>query len=219
MLKNTRIKSFDKKKEIEKVLNSLSDSDFNDLVSIGNEITDYNQFEDDNSVLSNAIDIDDDMGVAVEFQEDEDDEEGVSDLDMVHEDDDEDDDDDDVDNGVAEPATLEVGGGIDDDDNDDMKEANNGSMSLIDAYWLQRKISQAYNDQEQVLDPQQCQRLAEKVIGILANIGDDDREVENKLLKELQFDKFSLIKFLLLNRQSIAWCTLLARAQNQKEKN
>jgi pre-mRNA-splicing helicase BRR2 len=89
----------------------------------------------------------------------------------------------------------------------------NLNVQDIDAYWLQRKISLAY---EQQIDPQQCQKLAEEVLKILAE--GDDREVETKLLVHLQFDKFSLIKFLLRNRLKIVWCTRLARAKDQEER-
>ncbi|KAL0446210.1 UNVERIFIED_CONTAM: DExH-box ATP-dependent RNA helicase DExH12 [Sesamum latifolium] len=83
----------------------------------------------------------------------------------------------------------------------------------IDAYWLQRKISQAY---DQNIDPQQSQKLAEEVLKILAE--GDDREVETKLLVHLQFDKFSLIKYLLQNRLKVVWCTRLARAEDQEKR-
>ena len=78
---------------------------------------------------------------------------------------------------------------------------------------FQRKISEAYEKQ---IDPQQCQKLAEEVLKILAE--GDDREVETKLLVHLQFDKFSLIKFLCRNRLKIVWCTRLARAEDQDER-
>ncbi|KAH0969522.1 hypothetical protein GBA52_028607, partial [Prunus armeniaca] len=68
----------------------------------------------------------------------------------------------------------------------------------IDAYWLQKRISEAY---EKKIDPQQCQKLFEEVLKILAE--GDDRGVETRLLMHLQFDKFSLIKILLRNRLKI----------------
>ncbi|KAJ6386840.1 hypothetical protein OIU78_016716 [Salix suchowensis] len=95
-------------------------------------------------------------------------------------------------------------------------EANEGTnlnVQDIDAYWLQREISQAY---EQKIDPQQCQKLAEEVLLLLAE--GDDREVETKLLLYIQFDKFSFIKFLLRNRLKIVWCTRLVRSKDQEER-
>uniref|UniRef100_A0A2N9I7Z7 Uncharacterized protein n=1 Tax=Fagus sylvatica TaxID=28930 RepID=A0A2N9I7Z7_FAGSY len=198
ILKNETLKNFDKKKEIEKLLNSVPNSVFDQLVSIGKLITDFGNGWDD------ALD-DDVVGVAVEFEENEDEEEDESDLDMVQEDEDED--------------VVEVNGSgamhIDDDD-DHMQEANE-SMSLnalsIGAYWLQGKISEAFEKQ---IDPQQCQKLAEDVLNILAE--GDDREVESNLLVLFQFEKFSLVKFLLRNRMKIVWCTRLARAEDEEQK-
>ncbi|GAB4837622.1 DExH-box ATP-dependent RNA helicase DExH12 [Ancistrocladus abbreviatus] len=212
VLKNDAIKNPDKKKEIEKLLNPIPSHVFDQLVSIGRLITDYQDGGDAAATTAaNGSDaLDDDVGVAVEFEENED-EEDESDLDMVQEDDEEEDEDD-----VAEPngtGAMQMGGGIDDDDMQDANEGMNLNVQDIDAYWLQRKISQAYNQQ---IDPQQCQRLAEEVLKILAE--GDDREVESKLIKHLQFDKFSLIKFLLRNRLKIVWCTRLARAEDQEER-
>ncbi|XP_030527383.2 DExH-box ATP-dependent RNA helicase DExH12-like [Rhodamnia argentea] len=210
VLKNDTFKNPDKKKEIEKLLNPIPNPVFDQLVSIGRLITDYQDTSDAaGSAVANGDEaLDDDVGVAVEFEENEDDDE-ESDLDMVQEDEEEDED-------VAEPnssSAMQMGAGIDDDD---MQEASEG-MSLnvqdIDAYWLQRKISQAY---EQQIDPQQCQKLAEEVLKILAE--GDAREVETKLLLHLQFDKFRLIKFLLRNRLKIVWCTRLARAEDQDDR-
>ncbi|XP_008218414.1 PREDICTED: DExH-box ATP-dependent RNA helicase DExH12-like [Prunus mume] len=212
VLKNETFRNPDKKKEIEKMLNPIPNSVFDQLVSIGRLITDFQDGGDaGGSAVANGDEaLDDDVGVAVEFEENEDDED-ESDLDMVQEDEEEDDDD------VAEPnhsGAMQMGGGIDDDE---MQEANEG-MSLnvqdINAYWLQRNISDAYEKQ---MDPQQCQKLAEEVLKILAE--GDDREVETKLLVNLQFEKFSLIKFLLRNRLKIVWCTRLARAEDQDERN
>lgn len=210
VLKNETVKNPDKKKEIERLLNPIPNHIFDQLVSIGRLITDFQDGGDAaGPTAANGDDaLDDDVGVAVEFEENEDEEE-ESDLDMVQEDEEEDDD-------VMEQngsGAMQMGGGIDDDD---MQEANEGmtlNVQDIDAYWLQRKISQAY---EQQIDPQQCQKLAEEVLKILAE--GDDREVETKLLVHLQFDKFSLIKFLLRNRLKIVWCTRLARAEDQEER-
>ena len=186
VLKNETIKNPDKKKDIEKLLNPIPNHTFDQLVSIGKLITDYH--DAGGSATANGDDaLDDDVGVAVEFEENEEEEE-ESDLDMVPEDEEEDDD-------VMEgdrTGAMQMGGGIDDDDTQEAIEGLTLNVQDIDAYWLQRKISQAY---EQQIDPQQSQKLAEEVLKILAE--GDDREVETKLLVHLQFDKFSLIKYLL----------------------
>ncbi|KAG1326813.1 DExH-box ATP-dependent RNA helicase DExH12 [Cocos nucifera] len=209
VLKNEKIKNPDKKKEIEKLLNAISNQVFDQLVSIGRLITDYQDGGDAaGSATTNVNDeaLDDDIGVAVEFEEDEEEEE--SDYDQVQEESEDDDDEGQESNGAG---AMQMGG-IDDDE---MEEANEGLMinvQDIDAYWLQRKISQAYED----IDPQHSQKLAEDVLKILAE--GDDRDVENRLVMLLDYDKFDLIKLLLRNRLKIVWCTRLARAEDQEQR-
>lgn len=53
----------------------------------------------------------------------------------------------------------------------------------IDAYWLQRRISKAFGD----IDPTAAQKLAEDVFEALQLV--DGREVENKLVMLLDFDR------------------------------
>ncbi|KAJ6676495.1 ATP-DEPENDENT RNA AND DNA HELICASE [Salix viminalis] len=211
VLKNESVRTQDKRKDIEKLLNPIPNNMFDQLLSIGRLVTDYQDAGDGaGASVANGDDaLDDGVGVAVEFDEDNEDEEEDSDLDMVPEEEEEEDD-------LVEPGgsgAMQMGGGIDDDETGEANEGMNLNVQDIDAYWLQRKISQAY---EQQIDPQQCQKLAEEVLKILAE--GDDREVETKLLVHLQFDKFSLIKFLLRNRLKIVWCTRLARAKDQEER-
>eukprot|EP01018_Ginkgo_biloba_P013775 Gb_27895 [translate_table: standard] len=204
VLKNDKIKDPDKKKEIEKLLNPMSTQHFAQLVSIGKLITDYQETAETGAGGGAGEALDDDIGVAVEFEEEEEDED--SDLDQVQEESDAEDDD----GQEANEAEAMQMGGIDDDD---MEEADEGlNVQDIDAYWLQRKISQAYSE----IDPQHSQKLAEEVLKILAE--GDDRDVENRLVMLLDYDKFDLIKLLLRNRLKIVWCTRLARAEDQKER-
>ncbi|KAJ6888893.1 DExH-box ATP-dependent RNA helicase DExH12-like [Populus alba x Populus x berolinensis] len=211
VLKNESVRTQDKRKEIEKLLNPISNSMFDQFVSIGKLITDYQAGGDGAGVsVRNGDDVlNDDVGVTVEFDEDNEDEEGDSDLDMVPQEGEEDDDV--VEAGGSE--AMQMGGRIDDDEMRGANEGINLNVQDIDAYWLQRKISQAY---EQQIDPQQCQKLAEEVLKLLAE--GDDREVETKLLLHLQFDKFTFIKFLLWNRLEIVWCTRLVRSKDQEER-
>ncbi|KAI5340842.1 hypothetical protein L3X38_020116 [Prunus dulcis] len=100
----------------------------------------------------------DDVGVVVGIEEDE--EEESSDLDMVMGDE-EQDEHDLLKPNESGPMQMQIGGDIDD--------AYNEGMSLnvqdIDAYWLEKRISEAY---EKKIDPQQCQKLSEEVLKILA---------------------------------------------------
>ncbi|KAK1376654.1 hypothetical protein POM88_032847 [Heracleum sosnowskyi] len=197
------------KEEIERVLGGIRDDVFDQFVLLGRVITDYGG-GDDGELGDDPFD--EDVGVSVEFEENKE-----TDLDMVL--DDEDDCDDDLADGNGSGA-MHMGGGIFHDDDQEVVE-NDGTRTLnvqdIDAYWLQRKISQAYDQQQQQIDPQQSQKLAEEVFKILAE-GGDDRQVETKLLVHLWFDKFSLVKYLLKNRMYIVWCIRLARTQDQDER-
>ncbi|KAF6148789.1 hypothetical protein GIB67_038122 [Kingdonia uniflora] len=218
VLKNDKAKNADKKKEIEKLLNVIPVNVFDNLVSIARLITDFQDEGGDvnggkGSSSSNNADVDDaldnDIGVAVEFEEDE--EEDESDDDQVR--DDEDDDDDVVDGVNNGSGGMQMGREIDDDDMEDGNGVTTINVQDIDAYWLQRKISQSF----EVIDPQVSQKLTEDVFEILAE-GGDDRDVENKLVMILDFEKFDLIKLLLRNRLKIVWCTRLTRAKDQEER-
>lgn len=208
VLKNDKLKSAEKKKEIEKLLNSIPAAVFDQLVAIAKLITDYQDAGEAVAAAADGKDEDlDDVGVAVEFEEDEEEEE--SDYDQVHESDG--DDEDGLESGGATAMQMES---IDDDDLDEANEAEAINVQDIDAYWLQRKISQSY---EGAIDPQQSQKLAEDVLRILAE-GEDDRDVENQLVMLLDYDKFQLIKQLVRNRQKVVWCTRLARAEDQEQR-
>ena len=89
--------------------------------------------------------------------------------------------------------------------------------SEIDAYWLQREIAHAfgYTDAE----ASESRKLADDVLSTLADEKDDERACENRLVLMLDYDKFDLIKKLLKSRARVVWCTRLARAQDEDEKN
>lgn len=207
VLKNDKIKNPDKKKDIERLLNPFSSQTFDQLVSIARLITDFHDgAENAAPVSANGNDgaLDDDIGVAVEFEEDEEEE---SDYDQVQEE--SEDDDDGQESNDMSAMQME---GIDDDEMEETKEGLTLNVQDIDAYWLQRKISQAFEN----IDPQQSQNIAEDVLKILAE--GDDRDVENRLVALLEYDKFDLIKLLLRNRFKIVWCTRLARAEDQEQR-
>ncbi|GKE18314.1 DExH-box ATP-dependent RNA helicase DExH12-like protein, partial [Tanacetum coccineum] len=156
VLKNDTLKNPDKK-DIEKLLNPISGQVFDQLVSIGRLITDFQDGggEDGNNAVNGEDALDDDVGVAVEFEENDADEDEY-DLDIVQEDGEEEEED--VMEGDRNNG-LQMGGGMDDDESQDGNEGMTLNVQDIDAYWLQRKISQAYDQQ---IDPQQSQTLAEE---------------------------------------------------------
>ncbi|KAK1605427.1 hypothetical protein QYE76_029100 [Lolium multiflorum] len=98
---------------------------------------------------------------------------------------------------------------------DDMLNSSAGltvDVQDIDAYWLQRKISQAYGD----IDPHHSQKLAEEILKVIAE--GEDRDVENRVVTLLDYEKFDLVRFLLHNRLKIVWCTSLARAEDEEQR-
>uniref|UniRef100_A0A453R8X1 RNA helicase n=3 Tax=Aegilops tauschii subsp. strangulata TaxID=200361 RepID=A0A453R8X1_AEGTS len=110
------------------------------------------------------------------------------------------------------PGTMQTGGELYDDDLQSCNKDLTLDVQDIDAYWLQRKISQAYED----IDPQHSQKLAEEILKVIAE--GDDRDVENRLVTLLDYKNFDLIKLLLHNRLKIVWCTFLARAEDQEQR-
>jgi pre-mRNA-splicing helicase BRR2 len=94
------------------------------------------------------------------------------------------------------------------------EEAHDGGIPVqeIDAYWLQRRISKAFGD----IDPNAAQKMAEDAFTALEL--PDAREVENRLVMLLDFDRFELIKELLKNRLRIVWCMRLARAEDEEQR-
>lgn len=126
MLKNDNIKNLGKKKETEKLLNPITNQVFDQLVSIGRLMTDYQDGTDATGSVSGDDALDDDVGVAVEFEENED-EEGENDLDMVQEDKEDEGD-------VAETNVLgmQMGSGIDNDDMQDADKAMSLNVQQID---------------------------------------------------------------------------------------
>src|SRR5690606_3087876 len=66
-------------------------------------------------------------------------------------------------------------------------------------------------------DPHNSQKLSEQILEILQL--EDERDVENQLVNLLQFEKFNFIKLLLRNRPKIVYCTKLAHAENDDERD
>ncbi len=93
--------------------------------------------------------------------------------------------------------------------------ADSAAMSLnprnVDAFWLQRQIATWEHD------PVQAQKLAEELLSVLSS-SSDAREIENKLVVALDYNRFGFIKLLLKNRLVVVYCTRLARARGEEER-
>lgn len=97
-------------------------------------------------------------------------------------------------------------------DDDAAEEQQEGVLRAaeIDAYWLQRKLSEFYPEATV------AQQVATDVLQVLQL--NDEREVENKLVLLLEHDKFDFIKLLLTNRAKVMFVTRLRRAQSDEER-
>ena len=202
VLKNDRMKDSERKVEIEKLVNKLRDESFAELVQLGQRITDYSAAEDAEVVEDN---VDDEIGVAVVFDEDE--EEEDSDLDEIRDASDEDEDMAMQMQETSKEVKLAAVGDDSDEEDEDLLKAQE-----IDAYWLQRKVGEYFED------AMEAKTKADEALATMQEL--DGRECENKLVMLLDaYDKFDFIKVLLKNRNKIVYCTLLARAQNDEERD
>jgi pre-mRNA-splicing helicase BRR2 len=237
-LKNEHITDPERRRELQHLLGSLSEPDFARLVSLGKLITDFSH-PNQTSQLSGAQGndtFDDEIGVAVEF--DENDEEDADDGgggmgDVVQGEGEEEEDDTaapqqpetegnaEAANGdaLSEQPTEEVRGMQVDDDMtagpDDGADPNIVRVADIDAYWLQRQVSKAFNFSDS--EAERARELADKVFSTLETAS-SQREAENELVLLLNYEKFDLIKLLLTNRTRIVWCVKLARAESKEQR-
>ena len=208
VLKGDKLRDHEKKREIEKLLNAITNEKFAEYIAFSSKITDYQEATDDGPGGGDGAGgtLDDDVGVAVEFDDGEEEDEDEDDLDEVEEEDEEG-------GGGDEDRTrgMQMGGKGEDEE---MGNVDAGvKVQEIGAYWLQRKIGDAFGS----IEAQQSQKLAEEALRHLGSDA-DDRAVENDLVMLLDYDKFDLIKVLLTNRTKIVWCTKLARAEDEEGK-
>jgi len=210
VLKDDTFREPEKKKEVEKLVNSMPAEKFTKLVNLGKKITDFSletaaQFTEDT--------LEEELVSVVFNEEDDDDEDDEEDYDEVRDDEERgknalNQDDDDTGAADDEQSPLEMH--VDDDEEDDTSGIPTLSPREIDAFYLQRELGKYYNDAIT------AQKMAGDTLEILAD--DDARECENKLVMLLDFDKFDLIKMLMKNRIKLLWCTRLKQAQDETEK-
>uniref|UniRef100_A0A0N5ASB3 U5 small nuclear ribonucleoprotein 200 kDa helicase n=1 Tax=Syphacia muris TaxID=451379 RepID=A0A0N5ASB3_9BILA len=206
-LKSDKIREKGRKKEVEMLLGTLTDERFAVLMNLAKKITDFTM-EDDKSKYDNQDEIDDVIGVNVQF--DDSDEDGEGEEGMEEE--------------VKEEASDGEEGGVEAVYEETLRaglveEEENGSSNRkgilhardIDAHWIQRSLSKFYKD------PIVAQQKVNEVLHILKDAA-DDRDCENQLVLLLGFDQFDFIKVLRQNRQLVLYCTLLKQAQEGKER-
>ncbi|KAG9299631.1 hypothetical protein G9A89_020802 [Geosiphon pyriformis] len=230
ILKADTLKDFDKLKQIEVAIGPIASDRFAQLVNLVKKLTDY-RADDEMEIDKDgdrAGDIDDELGVAVVFDEEEEDEDEYGTYEVESEDDGEDE------GGVEAETTGILGLGQIGDERDeyfsdeeaegfntvqgpgyfpskkltDIQSEKKISPHDIDAFWLQRLVSNYYSD------PHTAQEKTSSTMLILAS-DYDPRECENALMNLYDYDKFDLVKTLTANRDVIVWCTKLARVGNE----
>ncbi len=150
VLKNDGMRDPERQKEISKLLgDTVSNEKYTHFVAIGKLITDFS-VQDNDETGGDALD--EELGVAVEFEdEDEEDEDAMVQTEVV---DDEESEEDDEENGMEDYMEdgARNGGAIVDRDGLMDGDAGTGEAAgvpnakAVDAFWLQRRISEAYEE-------------------------------------------------------------------------
>ncbi|KAF2716323.1 Sec63-domain-containing protein [Polychaeton citri CBS 116435] len=235
-LKDENLKDFDKKKEIDDILDvTLTSKEFNQLVNLAKKITDYDAQDDDEEMREDDAEneMDERQGVAVDFGSEDEDEEGAGTFEVRDEDEESEDE---LAMGTAEltdeGAPLgggtsidgqEAEGGTGDNDGDDgegillqyqsQRRAQKGadpdlvSATDIDAFWLQRQIGFVYDDAHI-----QSEKTKEAEAILTAREQEsgtftDLREVENDLMDLFDYEHPDVVRKLVKNRNKIVWVT------------
>jgi pre-mRNA-splicing helicase BRR2 len=156
--------------------------------------------------------IDDEVGVAVVFDEEEqesDEEEGFEIRDESDEEEDGEGDKDEA--AVAEGAeegedALVIGGASSSKAGGKAKvDKDIVSPHSVDAFWVQRLVSEVYSDP---------QTASDKTLTVLSVLGSESnlRDCENQLMELFDYQSFDVITKFLKNRDVVVWCTKLARS-------
>lgn len=218
-LKNDSLKDFDKKKEIEEILGSIPDDTFSQLVNLSKKITDYGVEDDamvDPDLERKDAEIDDEVGVAVVFDEEEqeeEEEEGYEIRDESDKDSDEESTDDEppVDNDENEELVFGAGGTTD-RSKKHKEDKETVAPHEIDGFWVQRQVTEVYPDPV---------TATEKASAVLSILGSESslRDCENQLMELFDYQNFQLITKFLKNRDVIVWCTKLVRSDADERVN
>ena len=202
-MKNEDIKDFDKKREIEDVVGPVTNDTFGRLVSLRKKITDYGN-EDvamvDPDMGKKDAEIDDELGVAVVFDEEEQEDDDKEDFE-VKDDSDNEDEEGGCKEGEEGSAEGEEGGEEEIVIGGEGKKAKADkdivSLHVIDGFWVQRQISEIYPDPVTV---------AEKAGAVLTILGSESnlRDCENQLMELFEFQSFHTVTKFLKNGTSLS---------------
>ncbi|KAH9965547.1 putative RNA helicase [Lactifluus volemus] len=223
-LKSENMKDFDKKKEVEEVLGSVTGETFSQLISLSKKITDYGAEDEamaDPDMERKDAEIDDEVGVAVVFDEEEQESEEEEGYEIRDESDDDEEGGDGEKDGEAAVADGEdegeealVFGGASSSKAASKAKADKDIVSphSIDAFWVQRLVGEVYSDP---------QTASDKTIAVLSILGSESnlRDCENQLMELFDYQSFDVITKFLKNRDVVVWCTKLARSDADERVN
>ena len=211
VIKSDKMKEKEKRKECESLIGKMPEEKYTVLASLTRKITDFGVDDRMPHQIQTDENLDETYGVNVQFEEsdEEDDEDFVEEVKEGDDDEEADGEEAIIDSAInAKNLDTKV------ETRRDRKSKTTSAIHPreIDAFWLQRNLSKAYDD------PVVAQQKAADVLKIL-KVARDDHEVENQLVSLLGFDQFDFIKVLRQNRAIVLYCTLLASAQKQSEKD
>ncbi len=220
-LKSENMKDFDKKKEVEEVFGPVTGETFSQLINLSKKITDYGAEDEtmaDPDMERKDAEIDDEVGVAVVFDEEEqesDEEEGYEVRDESDEEEEgvEGDKDAEAEGEEDGEGALVIGGASSSKAGGKAKaDKNIVSPHSVDAFWVQRLVGEVYSDP---------QTASDKTIAVLSILGSESslRDCENQLIELFDYQSFDVITKFLKNRDVVVWCTKLARSDANERVN
>ncbi|TFY80397.1 hypothetical protein EWM64_g3621 [Hericium alpestre] len=217
-LKNENLKDFDKKKEVEEVLGPTTNETFSQLINLSKKITDYGAEDEtmaEPDMERKDAEIDEEMGVAVVFDEEEQESEEEEGFEIREESEEEEEEAAEGEEGlpkeVEEGEELVIGGAL---PSRGKAKADRDIVSphSIDGFWVQRQVSEVYPDPV---------TAAHKAASVLSILGSESslRDCENQLMGLFDYQSFDVITRFLKNREVIVWCTKLARSDADERVN
>lgn len=223
-LKTDSLKDFDKKKDIESVVGPITGEVFSQLIALSKKITDYGAEDEaqvDPDIERKDAEIDDEVGVAVVFEDEDEAEDEEEEGFEIRDDSDEEEDE----GGAVEDIRPTENDGNDEQgdaimfggDSGDRKskakaDGDRVSPHEVDGFWLQRLVSTSYPDAVTATDKTTA---ALSILSSESNL----RDCENELMDLFDYDKFDLVRVLTKNRDVIIWCTKLTRSDESDRLN
>jgi len=215
-LKSENMKDFDKKKEVEEVVGPVTGETFSQLINLSKKITDYGAEDEtmaDPDMERKDAEIDDEVGVAVVFDEEEQESDEEEGFEIRDESDDEEEGGEGDKDGAAAADEGEEGGdaivigGASSSKAGGKAKADKDIVSphSVDAFWVQRMVGEVYSDPQTASDKTAA---ALSILGSESNL----RDCENQLMELFDYQSFEVITKFLKNRDVVVWCTKLARS-------